>query len=218
MIILTSFSIVPPGVILYFAAMSALPNYRIAMARWEDVPGMLRIYAPFVKETIVSFETEVPTEQTFWSRVQQVQKEAPWLVCLNGNEIAGYAYASAHRSRQAYQWTRELSVYVAESHRGRRIATALYQTLIEILRLQGFANALIGISLPNEVSVAFHESMGFEPVGVYHGVGYKDGQFRDVGWWEMRIRDQPGEIKAPDKLSPSQWEQVFLSGLQEIRV
>ncbi|WP_435177238.1 GNAT family N-acetyltransferase [Halorussus sp. AFM4] len=105
-------------------------------------------------------------------------------------EIAGYAYAGRHRKRDGYRWSVDVSVYVAERHRRKGVARGLYQSLFEVLRLQGFHNAYAGIALPNEASVGLHESLGFEPVGVYESVGYKRGAWRDVGWWQLALRDR----------------------------
>ncbi len=179
-----------------------------------DVPAMLGIYAPFVLNSIVSFETEVPSVIDFWGRVQKVLAEAPWLVGEIEGEIAGYAYASKHRSRTAYQWTRELSVYVGEPYRKYGVGKALYSILIRLLQQQGYANVLAGITLPNAPSVAFHEKMGFRPVGIYHRVGYKYGAYQDVGWWELVIRQEaPGDILAFGEVVESdEWKVVVSIG------
>ncbi len=191
------------------------PLYTIRLATQADVPAMLAIYGPFVEHSYVSFETEVPTASAFWQRAQTVLAEAPWLVCTYEDQVVGYAYASAHRSRQAYQWNRELSVYVKEAWRGKGIARALYSTLIELLKLQGYLNTLIGISLPNETSVRFHEKMGFKPVGIYHNVGFKKGRFCDVGWWELSIQNAPPNeiISPPDCQKMSLWQEILSNGI-----
>lgn len=188
--------------------------YTIRLAIQSDVPAMLAIYGPFVEHTYVSFETEVPTASAFWQRVQAVLAEAPWLVCTHEDQVIGYAYASAHRSRQAYQWNRELSVYVEEAWRGKGIATSLYSTLIELLKLQGYLNTLIGISLPNETSVRFHEKMGFRPVGIYHNIGFKKGRFCDVGWWELVIQNTSPKEIIPISICQKMniWQEILLNG------
>ena len=101
--------------------------------------------------------------------------------------MVGYAYAGRHRSREAYQWSVEVSVYVAENQHRRGVGRALYTSLVECLRLQGFFHAYAGITLPNPASVGLHESLGFQPVGVYKDVGYKLGQWHTVGWLELII-------------------------------
>jgi phosphinothricin acetyltransferase len=163
------------------------PTVRRAVA--ADAAGCLEIYAPIVRETHTSFETEVPSLDDFTSRLEGMGRDYPWLVCEVDGAVAGYAYARPHRERTAYQWSTEVSVFVADDYHRRGVGRALYSELLEILRRQGFFNAYAGISLPNAASITFHESMGFEPVGVYEKVGYKLGRWHDVGWWALRLQD-----------------------------
>ena len=177
----------------------------IRLATPADVPGMLAIYAPFILHSTTSFEIAVPSQNEFWSRVEKVLTKTPWLVCEIDGDIAGYAYAGEHRERAAYQWNRELSVYVADKFQKMGIATALYGCIIEIIRQQGYCNILAGITLPNEKSVHFHEKMGFKLVGIYHRVGFKFGNWWDVGWWEMPLQDksvQPETVKSLEEMIP----------------
>jgi phosphinothricin acetyltransferase len=104
-----------------------------------------------------------------------------------GGRILGYAYASRHRERAAYQWSADVSCYVRPEARGRGIGKALYTELLRRLEAQGFRNAYAGIALPNDASVRLHESVGFRPIGVYRGVGFKQGAWRDVGWWGVPL-------------------------------
>jgi phosphinothricin acetyltransferase len=125
----------------------------------------------------------------------------PWLVCVGGGDVAGYAYASQHHERAAYQWSANVSVYIHAEHRGRGLGRALYAALFDILRAQRVHNVYAGITLPNGASVGLHEAVGFQPVGVYRSVGFKLGRWHDVGWWEMAILpavSDPG--RAPDAL------------------
>lgn len=195
-------------------------NYKISLAKREDVNSMLNIYAPFILNTAVSFESTIPSEIEFWARVKKVLAEAPWLVCKNNNNVIAYAYASEHRSRAAYQWSRELSVYVHKDWSRKGIAMALYHSLIELLKLQGYRNTFIGITLPNIASVKFHEKMGYQSVGIYHKVGFKNGQYHDVGWWEMLINDaNPETIKTPEDLKKNTtWDKAMTSGLSRIKM
>ena len=123
------------------------------------------------------------------TRIEAKLPRYPWLVADDNDSVIGYAYAGAHRERAAYAWSAEVSVYVAETARRRGVARRLYQTLFDLLDRQGYRMAYAGITLPNPASVGFHEAMGFEPVGVYHNVGWKHGQWRDVGWWELVLGD-----------------------------
>ena len=150
---------------------------------------MLEIYAPFILHSTTSFETEVPSAAQFWERVSKVLTDTPWLVCECEGLIAGYAYAGDHRSRVAYQWSKELSVYVHPDYYKRNIARALYQAVIDILKLQGYCNVLAGITMPNPGSLAFHKKFGFKSVGTYEKVGYKFGEWRDTHWLQLFIGD-----------------------------
>ncbi|NHN60534.1 MULTISPECIES: arsinothricin resistance N-acetyltransferase ArsN1 family B [Halorussus] len=175
---------------------------KIRLAREADAAGIRAVYAPIVEHTVVSFEADPPSEAEVADRVADTLAEYPWLVCEiedsgsesetadSESEIAGYAYAGRHRKREAYRWSVDVSVYVAERHRRQGVGRGLYESLFEVLRLQRFYNAYAGIALPNAASVGLHESLGFEPVGVYESVGYKRGAWRDVGWWQLALRDR----------------------------
>ena len=166
----------------------------------DDAVAILGIYGPFVENTAVSFETTVPAIQEMQARVSRVLSQYPWLVWDDGG-IKGYAYATPHRERSAYQWSVEVSVYLAPDSLRQGIGRRLYEVLLELLRAQGIANAYAGIVLPNQASVAFHESFGFERIALYSKVGWKQGRWRDVGWWHRRLIDsdaEPQSIRAPD--------------------
>lgn len=161
-----------------------------------DAAGCRAIYAPLVKETPVSFESEVPAESEFARRITSAVRDHAWLVCDTGAGIDGYAYAVRHRSRVAYRWSVEVSVFVAPGQHRRGVGRALYTRLLDELRNRGYFNALAVIALPNPASVSFHESLGFKPAGVFPGAGFKLGRWHDVGWWSLRLHDgtpQPGQ-------------------------
>src|SRR5262245_43854596 len=133
----------------------------IRLAAKEDAVGMLEIYAPFILNSGITQETEIPVLADFQQRISATLRERPWLVCEINNQVAGYAYAGKHRDRKGYQWCTEPSVYVGEKFSRVGVARALYTALFDILRLQGYINAYAVITLPNERSVAFHEKFGF---------------------------------------------------------
>jgi L-amino acid N-acyltransferase YncA len=172
-------------------------NRNIRLATAADAPGMHAIYAPVVRETAISFETEPPPVETMAKRVTGTLEMFPWLVWEEDGRVAGYAYGSRHRERPAYQWSAEVTAYVHADHRGRGIGGALYRMLLDLLRAQGFCNAYAVITLPNAASVALHESVGFTRLAVYRGVGFKLGRWHDVGLWEQRIAELPEEPEAP---------------------
>ena len=113
----------------------------IRLAGEGDAPQIADIYAPVVRDTIISFETEPPSAEEIARRVRDTLVRWPWLVCERDGEVLGYAYAGAHRSRAAYQWSVDVSAYVREDARQRGVGRALYTSLIAALDLQGFYNA-----------------------------------------------------------------------------
>lgn len=161
----------------------------IRQARHEDAKAMLAIYRPFIEHTVVSLETVVPSEVEFAQRVDERQRTHEWLVAELDGTVIGYAYGSKHRARGAYRTSCEVSAYVADAAQGRGVARLLYERLLERLAELGYCNALAGIAMPNDTSVAFHLAMGFTLVGVYHHVGFKHGAWRDVAWYERILRE-----------------------------
>jgi phosphinothricin acetyltransferase len=185
----------------------------IRLARESDAAGCLDIYRPIVLETAISFETEVPSVEETARRIADIQSTYPWLVCERGGRILGYAYACRHRARAAYRWSAEVSAYVSEAARRLGVGRALYSKLFDCLRLQGFANAFAGITLPNPASVAFHEAMGFLPIGTFPRIGYKGGTWHDTGWWSLRLIDGDGTPREPLPLRECRREvEALLSG------
>jgi phosphinothricin acetyltransferase len=134
-------------------------------------------------------------------RIAETLCEYPWLVCAEEGEILGYAYASRHRQRPAYQWSVDASVYVDPFAHRKGVGRSLYTALFEILRLQGFVSVYAGIALPNAASVGLHESMGFELIGIYRSVGYKLGKWHDVGWWQLALQEAMENPPNPRKFS-----------------
>ncbi|HEY3643989.1 MAG TPA: arsinothricin resistance N-acetyltransferase ArsN1 family B [Gammaproteobacteria bacterium] len=171
----------------------------IRLATLEDAPAITTIYRPYVEDSIVSFELEAPTEATMRERMGKVQAKLPWLVCEQDGAVAGYAYASSHHDRAAYQWSVDVSVYLRQGQQRRGFGRALYTELFALLVQQGYYTAYAGISLPNAASVGLHESFGFEPVGVYRNAGFKSGAWHDVGWWQRPLRNYQVPGSAPSQ-------------------
>ena len=164
---------------------------------------MLEIYRPFVENTAVSFETEVPSLEAFTQRVEAYASAAPWLVAMQGDELVGYAYATAHRSRGAYRWSQETTVYVHPNQRKKGIARSLYSKLLTLLKFSGYKNALGVITLPNEASLALHQKMGFVHLGEMPDIGYKLGTWHTTSWWSLNLQEEgfvPGEIKSVESI------------------
>ncbi len=173
----------------------------IRLATPTDAEGILNIYAPYIETTSLTFETVVPSVEEFAQRISHYLENWPWLVCEADGKIAGYAYASRYRERVAYQWSVECSVYIHEDFQKAGVGSALYTALFAILQKQGFNNVYAVINLPNDKSVAFHESLGFTYFATYEKVGYKLGQWKNVGWWQLQLNDYGDEPAAPTKFS-----------------
>ena len=171
----------------------------IRLATPSDAKGILDIYASYISDTSFTFETEVPSEAAFADRISTYLQTWPWLVCEVNGVIAGYAYATRYRERAAYQWCTEASIYMHDDYQRFGIARALYSALFEITKRQGFRNIYAVINLPNEKSVAFHESMGFKWFATYEKVGYKLGKWKNVGWWQLSINEYGDEPSPPIK-------------------
>lgn len=169
--------------------MAGEPGFRIRAAVEDDGPSLAAIYAPAVLGTAISFELVPPTPSEMSARVVRGSSDFPWLAAFDEHEVLGYAYAGAFRTRPAYRWTAEVSVYVRDGCRGRGVGKGLYKSLFACLRLQGFKTVVAGATLPNIASVSLHERLGFTPVGVYHNVGYKFGRWQDVGWFELALQE-----------------------------
>jgi L-amino acid N-acyltransferase YncA len=172
----------------------------IRLAKETDAVGALNIYRPFVLNTAITFEYEVPTEEEFGKRISATLKEFPWLVCLRNNEIIGYAYAHKHRFRTAYDWSPESTIYLSNENHRKGIGRTLYTTLFQILKLQGYFNVFAGVCLPNVKSISFHRAMGFEDIGVFKKIGYKNEAWHDTNWFQLSLRDHIINPPTPKKI------------------
>lgn len=162
-------------------------TFEIRLIKMTDTRDTLEIYKPYVQNTIVSFEYDVPTMEDFTDRIKTATEEFPWLVCLQDEKIIGYAYAHKHRFRSAYQWSPESTIYLKEGFHGRGLGKILYETLFSILKGQGYFNVFAGVGLPNEKSVNFHRASGFTDIGVFKKIGYKHGNWHDTHWFQLTL-------------------------------
>jgi L-amino acid N-acyltransferase YncA len=193
----------------------------IRPATEADAAAVAAIYASFCEASPVSFEEVAPSAAEMAGRVCKILEQFPWLVLDDGGTVAGYTYASKHRERAAYRWSVDTTVYVAGAYRRRGVGRALYTALLPLLRLQGYFKAFAGVTLPNPGSVGLHTAVGFAPVGVYHGVGYKHGAWHDVGWFQLELQLQrpapePPRIAAAVVGSP-EWHAALANGLKYYR-
>jgi L-amino acid N-acyltransferase YncA len=172
-------------------------NHLIRLAKEDDAARIAEIYRPYVETSPATFELVPPSEADFKTRISTVLPFAPWLVFESDDRILGYAYASQHHERAAYQWCVNTAVYIREGCHRQGIGRALYTSLIACLKLQGFYAAHAGATLPNAGTVGLHEAMGFQRIGVYPAVGYKLGAWHDVIWWQLPLRERVGEPRPP---------------------
>lgn len=167
----------------------------------RDAAGLLRIYAPYILETAITFETEVPSEAEFGERVRSIGAHFPYLVLEIDGKPAGYAYAHRQAERAAYAWNAELSIYLEKAWRHRGLGEPLYRLLIELLTMQGYVNLYAVITAENEASIAMHRRMGFREIGLHERTGFKLGRWHDVAWMALRTREgEPGRLLAVGEL------------------
>ena len=166
-----------------------MSQIRVAVA--EDAEAVAAIYAPYVTDTVISFEEQPPSPDEMARRIATTLETHPFLVFEEDGAVVAYAYASPHVTRAAYRWSCNVSVYAAAGVHRRGIGRALYTALFELLARQGYHSLFGGITLPNEKSVGLHEAMGFVHLGTYHEVGFKHGAWRDVGYWRRTALDGP---------------------------
>lgn len=164
---------------------------RIRDANPSDAQGFCSIYAPYVTDSATSFELQVPSGHEMANRVIEAQRHWAWVAALEDDRIIGYAYATELRSRPAYQYSCETSVYLSSGAQGRGVAKALYGALFDRLVQRGLCNAYAVIVLPNSPSVRFHEAQGFQPVGTLPRAGFKHGAWHSIGWWYRPLQDWP---------------------------
>lgn len=169
----------------------------------EDIPAILAIYAPYVTDTTITFEYDVPTLEAFTARFRDITHRFPWLVWEEDGQILGYAYASAPFARAAYSWCAEPSIYLLPEARGRGIGRRLYTALERILTKQGFTVSYALITGENLDSVAFHRHMGYRDLAEFPQCGYKFGRWLGVIWMEKRLQivENPAEM-------PTFWESI----------
>jgi phosphinothricin acetyltransferase len=163
----------------------------------RDAAACLAIYGPYVRDTAVSFEERVPSIEEFAGRIRETSKTHPWLVAEGDGRTLGYAYASEHRSRAAYRWAADVTVYVAPARHRYGVGRRLYAELFERLRRQHLRVACAGITLPNEASVGLHRALGFQHVGTYQRIGWKAGAWHDVSWWQLELGAAGGPPEEP---------------------
>jgi L-amino acid N-acyltransferase YncA len=166
-------------------------SLKVRDASEHDAAACAAIYAPYVTDTAITFESDAPSAAEMAERIADAVRTYAWLVLEDGGRVVGYAYGSPFKSRAAYRWSCEVSVYLEPGLRRTGGGRALYEALLARLAERGFRTACAGMTLPNEASAGLHRAMGFEPVGTYRRIGWKRGAWRDVAWVQRALA--PGE-------------------------
>lgn len=173
------------------------PTLVIRPARRDDAGAVAAVYAPYVLDTAVSFETEAPTAAVMAQRVSETLATHPWLVADRNGEVVGYAYAGKHSQRAAYRWTVNVTVYVRGQERGGGVGRSLYRVLLATLREQGFRSAFAEVVMPNPGSARLHEAMGFEHIGTHKDIGHKLGRWHDIAYWRLGLAEGTAPPREP---------------------
>lgn len=185
-------------------------NIRIRTAKIEDARELLEIYAPYVENTAITFEYDVPSPEEFQQRIRRTLKKYPFLVAEQEGEPAGYVYAGPLKERAAYNWAVETTIYIRQDKRGEGIGKILYETLEAVLKEQGILNLYACIAYPEQEdeyltkdSVRFHEHLGYKIIGKFQNCGYKFHQWYHMVWMEKEIgvhlEEQP-EVRSFEKI------------------
>ena len=173
----------------------------------EDAEQLLEIYTPFVISedsslSNVSFELAAPDVEEFRQRIQDISKQFPYLVGEVNGQILGYVYCHPYRERLAYHWAVEVTIYLAPAGQGKGLGRLLYETMEQLLCLQGVTMAYSCITVGNDHSIKMHEALGYRLIGTFTNSGYKNGQWLDTVWLEKQLQPCP---KQPDNIK-SWWE------------
>ncbi|HEX4016436.1 MAG TPA: GNAT family N-acetyltransferase [Frankiaceae bacterium] len=168
-----------------------MPGFLIRAADVGDAAACAAIYNPYVVSTAITFEIEPPTAAQMAERIAAATRQHTWLVLEDAGAIAGYAYAHAFAERAAYRWACETSIYLELGRRRTGAGRALYEALFARLAERGYRRAIAGMTLPNDASAGLHAAVGFEPMGVYRQIGWKNDAWHDVAWVQKTISDAP---------------------------
>lgn len=178
-------------------------NIEIKIASPSDAEAILNIYAPYIKNTAITFEYEVPSVEEFRKRIIHTLKKYPYLLALKGGEIIGYAYAGPLHVRAAYAWSAETSIYVKKDYKGKGTGRALYEALEYVLKKQNVINSNACIAYPEKEdqfltrdSVKFHSRLGYQKVAEFHQCAYKFGTWYNMVWMEKFLSEHPRKPQA----------------------
>jgi L-amino acid N-acyltransferase YncA len=161
-----------------------------------DAAGCVAVYAPYVAETAITFETEVPSAAEMRARIERAVAEFAWLVLVDGDHVAGFGFGHAVSDKGAYRRSCETSIYLAAEARGQGAGRRLYEALLARLQQRGIVRVLAGFTEPNEPSARLHRALGFEDAGRFSQIGWKLGRWHDVHWMQKTL-SAPGDAGAP---------------------
>jgi L-amino acid N-acyltransferase YncA len=186
------------------SAVSGAPWVVLRLATPADGDDVAAIYAPYVRDTAISFELRPPDGTEMAARIAGTLERTPWVIAEVDGAVRGYAYAGRFRDRPAYDWSVESGIYVDAASRGLGLGRTLMDALVAVLRLQGFRLLIAGVTPPNPASVGLHLALGFRRVGLFEGVGHKFGAWQDVEFFELELAPRPdGEVPAPIRPLPA---------------
>lgn len=181
-----------------------LMSAAIRLASAADAAAIAAIYRPYVEQTRISFEEEAPDAAEMERRIRGDKPGYyPWFVAEEGGRLAGFASSSPFRARRAYRWTVETGIYLAAEATRQGIGRQLLGGLLGLLEAQGYAAAIGAIALPNDPSVALHERLGFSNTGTYRQVGFKMGEWLDVGLWQRELAPRTSAPQEPRRFDQS---------------
>jgi phosphinothricin acetyltransferase len=187
----------------------------IRTATAADAEALIAIYAPYVRETAITYECEVPTEAEFAKRISTTLQKYPYLVAEREGVPVGYAYAGPFKGRAAYDWSAEVSIYVERGSQGCGVGRALYTALERALQAMGIRSLYACIATPDEEdchltfgSARFHERMGYSSVGTFRHCASKFGRWYNATWMEKPVGDREAPpvpiIWYPEASGPAQ--------------
>lgn len=189
-------------------------EFVIRFAEKNDAQAILKIYAPYVISTSITFEYAVPTIDEICSRVEKTKENYPYIVCELNNQVIGYAYANRYKVRDAYDWNVELSIYVDKKYTHKGVGRGLYTCILQILAHQNVKNVYSIITSPNKSSVKLHEFFGFKKLGFYPNCGYKLDSWHDI----IIMGKSLGDYKEPPKpfIKINDLEDKILTGILSV--
>ncbi|WP_375493519.1 GNAT family N-acetyltransferase [uncultured Jatrophihabitans sp.] len=173
------------------------PKIAIRAATADNAAACAAIYAPYVTDTVITFELSPPTPDEMARRISRASDAYAWLVAIDADRVVGYAYAGPYKERAAYRWSCEVSVYLEIGRRRTGAGRALYAALFARLAERGYRMAVAGMALPNPASEGLHTALGFEPIGVYRRIGWKFDAWHDVAWMQRPLTDAQAAPSEP---------------------